>query len=283
MSGRARVGTASSGDRNRDQYRQDDIVDLIEGRAGWIDTAEKLLVNRVADEVRSQPLLDIGVGGGRTAWMLRPLSADYIAVDYSPEMVEACRRQYPGLDVRECDARDLSMFADASFALVFFSFNGIDVLDHDGRRRALDEIHRVLRTGGLLLYSTGNKNGPLYGRRPWTLERTTATELVKFLLHLPFSLARYGRTYRNWWHRRRLVEDHGSWAIWTSRAYEFRLVVHWTLPSTERRELGSIGFAVEEPLACDGSSVRDDTTTTPYFYVLARKTGPVTIGDGRAG
>jgi SAM-dependent methyltransferase len=276
MSTRAQVGTSPFGDRNREQYRQDDIVDLIRARAGWIDAAEKILVNRVADEARSQPILDIGVGGGRTAWMLRPLSSEYIAADYSPEMVEACRREYPGLDVRECDARDLSMFADGTFALVVFSFNGIDVLDHGGRTQALNEIHRVLRPGGLILYSTGNKNGALYGSRPWAVGRTTATQGVKFLLRLPFSMGRYARTYRNWWQRRRSFADHGSWAICTSRAYEFRLVVHWTLPSTERRELGSIGFAVEETLAYDGSPVRDDTTTTAYFYVLARKTEPAT-------
>src|SRR5580658_6071932 len=103
-SGRARIGASSFADRNRERYRQDDIVALLRERVGWIDAAEKILVNRVADEVRSQPLLDIGVGGGRTAWMLRPLSAQYVAADYSPELVEVCRRQYPGLDVRECDA-----------------------------------------------------------------------------------------------------------------------------------------------------------------------------------
>src|ERR1035437_7473419 len=107
----------SSSDGNRRVYRGHDTVDLISRREGWIDAGERILVNRTADEVRTKPILDIGVGGGRTAWMLRPLSSDYVAVDYSPEMVEACRRQYAGLDVRVCDARDLSMFEDGSFAL----------------------------------------------------------------------------------------------------------------------------------------------------------------------
>ncbi len=264
-------------DANRREYRRPEIVNLIRARLGWIDTGERILVNRIADEVRSQPILDIGVGGGRTAWMLRPLSRDYVAVDYSPEMVEACRQQYPGLDVRECDARDLSTFAEGAFALVVFSYNGIDVLDHGDRLKALAEMHRVLRPGGLILYSTGNKNGPSYGQRPWSPRQTSvtrqasATRILRILLHLPLSLPRYWRNHRNWWRQKRYAEDHGSWAIGTVSAYEFRIVAHWTLPSTEQQLLDSMGFAVEETLDCDGAPIEDDSTTTAYFYVLARK------------
>ena len=262
---------SSTRDGNLRAYRQPDTVDLIRQRSGWIDVAERTMVNRVADEVRSRPILDIGVGGGRTSWMLRLLSDAYVAVDYSPEMVEACRLQCPGIDVRQCDARDLSAFEDGRFALVMFSFNGIDVLDHKGRLAALAEMHRVLEPGGVLLYSTGNRNGSLYARRPWSLRRARATRLVPTLVRLPMSLPRYWRTYRNWWQRRRFAEDHGSWAVCTSRAYEFRIVAHWTLPSTELHVLDSVGFTVGEMLGYEGAQVEDDSAITPYFYVLARK------------
>jgi SAM-dependent methyltransferase len=276
----ARPPTAPTDHGNRGAYRRRDTVDLIRRRTGWIDASERILINRIADEVRSQPILDLGVGGGRTAWMLRPLSPDYVAVDYSPEMVVACRHEYPGIDVREGDARDLSMFDDGTFALVFFSFNGIDVLDHGGRLTTISEMHRVLRPGGVLVYSTGNKNGTMYGHRPWTRGRTQGVERLRFVLKLPVSMPRYWRTYRNWWHKRPYAEDHGSWAICTSRAYEFRIVVHWTLPSTERDALEAVGLTIEETLAYDGGPVADDTTTTPYFYVLARKAG-TTLSETR--
>jgi SAM-dependent methyltransferase len=273
MSTRAPGPSSRSDEGNRLAYRQHDTVDLIRRRAGWIDVGEKVLINQVADEMRSQPILDIGVGGGRTAWMLRLLSRDYVAVDYSPEMVKASIAEYPGLDVRESDARDLALFDHEAFGLVVFSFNGIDVLDHGGRLTALAEMHRVLRPGGLLLYSTSNKNGPLYGLRPWTRGPASARRFVRFVVFLPKSIPHHWRSYANWWHRRRYNEDHGSWAICTSRAYEFRVVVHWTLPSTERQALESTGFSLEETLGYDGDAVVDDSTTTPYFYVLARKNG----------
>jgi SAM-dependent methyltransferase len=109
-SGDQRSSRSTLGADNRREYRRASIVERLRIREGWIDRAERLLINQIADEVRAQPLLDIGVGGGRTAWMLRLLSADYVAVDWSPEMVETCRLEYPGVDFRECDARDLSMF-----------------------------------------------------------------------------------------------------------------------------------------------------------------------------
>lgn len=267
---------SSRSESNRREYRRHQTVELIRARSGWIDIGERILVNRIADEVRSQAILDVGVGGGRTAWMLRPISRDYVAVDYSPEMVEACRYEYPGLDVRECDARDLSIFADGAFALVVFSFNGIDVLDHVGRLQALAEMHRVLRLGGLMLYSTLNKNGSLYGYRPWTRRQASATRIIRILFHIPLSLPRYWREHRNWRRQKQFEEDHASWAICAAGAYEFRILAHFTLPSTEQQALGSIGFAVEETLGCDGHPIEDDSTTAPYFYLLARKTAPMT-------
>jgi SAM-dependent methyltransferase len=260
-------------DANRDEYRCDAIINIIKAREGkWIDAAERLIINEIADEVRSQPLLDIGVGTGRTAWLLRLISTDYVAVDYSPEMVNVCRGEYPGLDVRVGDARDLSAFADGHFKLVFFSFNGIDVLSHTDRERVLREIHRVLKPGGIFLYSTSNKNGGLYRARPWQVrERPGPRFFVRFLLGLPGSLPHCWRTYRNWWRRRRYAEDHGAWAMCTARAYEFTLVLHWTRPSTEADALRSAGFERWEFRTSGGAAITDDATACPWFYVLARK------------
>lgn len=272
FTGDQKSSRSAAGTDNRREYRRASIVERLRIREGWIDRAERLLINQIADEVRAQPLLDIGVGGGRTAWMLRLLSADYIAVDWSPEMVETCRIEYPGVDVRECDARDLSIFGAGRFALVFFSFNGIDIVGHDDRLRVLREIYRVLKPGGLLLYSTGNKNGLRTDRRPWNVGRQrSVVRTVRFFLRFPASLPRYLRTYRNWWNRRQFAEEHGSWAIRTSSAYEFTVVAHWTMPSAEMEILSSIGFTVSDCRDNVGEQFEGDSTNAPYFYVLARK------------
>lgn len=261
-------------DVNRNVYRRDKTIGAIQSREGkWIDRCERLILNEVADEFRGQPILDIGVGAGRTTWLLRLLSDKYIAVDLSPEMVETCRREHPGLDVRVADARDLSTFDPYSFSLVFFSFNGIDLLDRKDRLRAIDEIHRILKPGGLFLYSTGNKNGKGYDIRPgYEFGNPGFSSIARFLLHFPSYLSRYWRSYRNWRQKRHYAEDHGSWAIGTSCAYEFSCVVHWTRPSTEREALLSAGFTHCEFRSQHGIPITDDLTTSSYFYVMARKT-----------
>jgi len=102
-------------------------------------------------------ILDIGVGGGRTTPWLSSRASHYVGVDYAPEMVEACRRRFDGLDFRVMDAADLSAFADRSFDVVVFSFNGIGHLYPDAARRAcLREIHRVLAEDGVFLFSVHN-------------------------------------------------------------------------------------------------------------------------------
>ena len=56
------------------------------------------------------------------------------------------------------------------------------------------------------------------------------------------------------------------------------MVVHWTLPSTERQVLDSIGLSVQEIVSHEGEPIADDSATTSYFYVLARKNGGADSG-----
>lgn len=105
-------------------------------------------------------MLDLGVGGGRTSRHFAPLVADYIGVDYSPEMIAACQQRF-GDSLREArfevaDARDLSRFPDNYFDFILFSFNGIDYVSHSDRLQVLEEISRVGKPGGYFCFSTHN-------------------------------------------------------------------------------------------------------------------------------
>jgi SAM-dependent methyltransferase len=72
-------------------------------------------------------------------------------------MVRAAREAHPGADFRAADASDLSDFPDASFDAVVFSFNGIDYIHPEAaRQRCLIECRRVLRQGGVFIFSSHN-------------------------------------------------------------------------------------------------------------------------------
>ena len=80
---------------NRATWRTKATVQTFARLEGWTDPGERAAIERVAGEVRDQPILDFGVGGGGTVPLLRRLSANYTAVDYTPQLVVACQENIP--------------------------------------------------------------------------------------------------------------------------------------------------------------------------------------------
>jgi ubiquinone/menaquinone biosynthesis C-methylase UbiE len=119
-------------------------------------------------------VLDLGVGGGRTTPYLSRNASRYVGVDYSEAMVHACRKKFPELDFVLADASELSPFEDASFDAIVFSFNGIDcVLPDEKRSRCLRECNRLLRPGGVLIFSSHNPRSVVV-RVDWSRGRLRA-------------------------------------------------------------------------------------------------------------
>ena len=260
---------------NRPVWSGDDALGWFQRAEGWIDDGERGALLTVAPEVRGQPLLDVGVGGGRTTSLLRLLSDDYLAVDYSPAMVELCHRNHPDVDVRLGDARALDL-PDGHFGLVLFSFNGIDAVGRADRARVLAELFRVTRPGGLALVSTINKDGPLYRHRPWRLlqlSEPASYQLVRLLIALPVRAPMYARGFRNWRRVRPLAEDHGGWAMAPLAAHEFSLLVHYTTLAQAFDDVGAAGFTVVTALGNDGRPVHpgEGSTDVASFQLILRR------------
>jgi SAM-dependent methyltransferase len=89
-------------------------------------------------------LLDVACGPGFVAAAAVDRGAIVSAVDFAPAMVEAARRRYPALDVREGDAESLA-FEDASFDAVVMNFGMLHLAHPDA---AIAEGRRVLAPGG---------------------------------------------------------------------------------------------------------------------------------------
>src|SRR5258708_1017792 len=140
---------------NRRAMRRSDTVEEY-SRADYLDAGEKALYDSIASAANGKPVLDIGVGGGRTIRALTSISGDYTAIDYTPEMLDALKLRHPSLRLLCVDARDMCVFADGSISLAVFSCAGIDMVDATDRMRILREIRRVLSPGGAFIFSTHN-------------------------------------------------------------------------------------------------------------------------------
>ncbi|NEQ51922.1 MAG: class I SAM-dependent methyltransferase [Leptolyngbya sp. SIO3F4] len=150
---------ALTGDRNSATYAAADIVNYY-SQLNRLQPAESAILERLRDQLPNMKMLDMGVGGGRTAQHFAPLVKQYVGVDYSPEMVAACQKRFRKLShpisFEVGDARDLSQFEDNSFDFILFSFNGIDYVSHEDRLEILREIKRVGKQGCYFFFSSHN-------------------------------------------------------------------------------------------------------------------------------
>lgn len=84
------------------------------------------------------------------------------AIDLSAGMIQTARARHPQLGFCQMDATTLA-FAASEFDAALFSYNGIDyIYPAADRARCLAEVCRVLRPGGVLIFSTHNVIGALF-------------------------------------------------------------------------------------------------------------------------
>jgi SAM-dependent methyltransferase len=241
-----RAASGSAEQVNRTTWAEPRTLGVYEDLEGWTDAGERAALARIAHIVRGRPVLELGAGAGRLASMLRLLSDDYTAVDYTPAMVEAFTRNHPDLVAVVTDARDLAAFDDGHFGLVVFSYNGIDAVGHDDRTRVIGEMHRVVAPGGWILLSTHNLDGPSSRSAPWRRAPGPRVpgwyQLVRAVGRLPWTASAWPRRWRNWSSNRRHNERGPDWAVQVSDAHDFGILMHYIRLDAARQELLSAGF-----------------------------------------
>jgi SAM-dependent methyltransferase len=259
-----------------------DAPGVAEGYSGfWGDRGEITALLQVADATRGQPVLDIGVGAGRTTWFLRLLSPLYTGLDFAETMVAKCLQNFPGYDIRVGDARAMPEFDDDTFALTFFSNNGLDAVGHEDRARALGDMARVTRPGGNVVYSTHNRYGSSFDEKPWQLHRPyeqwspSPRSALSMLLHAPSRLAALRTRYRHYARTRSQLVAHDEWAMAPLRAHDFQLVTHFVSVAGIVSEVRAAGLELVSIYSLEGTEIdpTDASTHTHYFHVVARKPG----------
>ncbi len=246
------------------------MLDVFAARDGLIDAGERALLPRLLAVAQGGPILDVGIGAGRTIPLLAPRSEGYVAVDYLPEMVALARARHPGVRVEQADARELRAFADASFNAVYFSFNGIDGLAHEDRAAVHRAALRVLKPGGAYLFSTHNLDDPAAGRPPWHPLRWDVHNGPRALLSCACRMPRCARSYRR---LAPLCKRGEEWAVLVGSGYDFTVLWHHVSAAEAAAEVGRAGFATPVEIFDDAGRALgpgDGSTRTPWLYVFAR-------------
>jgi SAM-dependent methyltransferase len=249
----------------------------------YLTPCESLLF---AEYLRSgMAILDLGVGGGRTTSYLSSIAGRYVGVDYAAQMIAACRKKFPGLEFEVANAADLSNFVSASFDAVVMAFNGMDyVIPDESRFRALQEIRRVLKPGGILIFSSHNPRS-IWMRPSWNPRRVQAMArtmagsnsvlfrpLLGCLTAVRLILAWLQATLHS---LRRAARRLPTRSFWQGHGYLLDpahggLKTHYAVPEKVQRELGGFGFELLRVLGDDYPRMSRPFVTDWYYYVFSR-------------
>ena len=138
-----------------------------------IEQEEVEIINKYVNGV----VLDLGCGEGRL-YPLLSKKGNYCGIDIDSGYITKAKTSFPKGNFEIMNADYLS-FGDMYFDIVFCGFNVIDEIGD----KALLEIYRVLKTGGLLIFSYHNILNPLglrYYLMRYVVTRANKKIKVKF-------------------------------------------------------------------------------------------------------
>lgn len=210
-------------------------------------------------------VLDVGVGTGRTAFYLALLARNYVAIDYSPVMVKEVRARMPHVQVHQADMRDLSAFASGSFDFILATNNVLDAVSHADRLLALQEMRRVLRPHGMLMFSAHNR----------CYEHANAPPRLK-LSRNPVSFLRnlitYGRRWRNYLRLRKAHRQEESYALLTDSGHDHGCLHYYIDRDAQAQQLRAMGFKLLDVFSVWGRPLafEDFGETSPWLMYVAQ-------------
>lgn len=229
------------------------------------------------DEIAGCRALDLGCGAGRAALYLIRWAREYTGLDYSMEMIDHCRRRFPGERFIHGDVRDMSMLEDCAFDLVYFPSNGLDYIDHEGRLSALREIARLLADGGMFVFSSHNRNRPGASRSPRLSFSWDPSVMLR-------NLIRHRRRAMNRARNVRLERHEDDYSILNDSAHNHALVTYYIGQEAQIAQLADFGFETVGLYSLNGDRLDpgEIDRESGWIYYVARKTRSRVGGAGAA-
>jgi ubiquinone/menaquinone biosynthesis C-methylase UbiE len=233
---------------------------------------EEHLISYLSGQLENSPILDIGVGPGRTTPFLKAKTPHYVGIDYAERMLKPCKAKYPEANLLLCDAREMC-FRDESFAGIFFLFNGIDDVGDADRLLILRDINRVLRPGGVFVFSGHNLDG--YIKSAFKFGGFTWQEsLLESLRENAQRIGRYCLGMVNHVRMRKLEVREPNYSIINDQSHSYRLLAYYMRKDRQIAQLEAAGFGHVEVFGLDGRMIgADEHCSDQWLHYVARKLG----------
>ena len=235
---------------------------------------EQVALEIVKEHLLGRPILNLGVGTGRTIPLLLPLTSEYRGLDYLPKMVDVCRRKFPNVRVDVGDARFLTGYPDRHFGLVNFAYNGIDAVSNSDRALVLKAARRVLAPGGMLFFSTLNLEGPEVRERPWRLRVGRTRNPLRYIARVSHAALRVPIDIVQWAKVRAMADRGAGYEVAPLSAHHYSILAHYTTLDRQIAELADAGFSRDVAVFANSTGkpvdIFEDKSHVDWFHIIAR-------------
>jgi len=153
----------------------------------------------LGESVAGKLVLEIACGGGQSAVHLAKMGAHVTAIDFSSAQLEHARAfarsKKAAVRFLQADAQDLSMLDDAGFDIAFSAYALGFVEDI---QRTFREVGRVLRPGGLFVFSWMSPLYPITEERGLLVKRSYFDRTPIVFKETHGTAVDFHRTYGDW-------------------------------------------------------------------------------------
>jgi ubiquinone/menaquinone biosynthesis C-methylase UbiE len=251
---------------NKEIFESSNIVNYYSTLEG-LQKPEEAIINLLLPDLKHMRMLDIGVGGGRTSKYFSDLVKEYIGIDYSEKMIEACQKRFgeerKNIVFEVCDARMMNIFNNDYFDFILFSFNGIDSVSHDDRIKILTEIKRVLKPSAYFCFSTHNiqSTKDLFRFEVTLNVRTLLSSAKRYI-----RLITINKQYKELWTK--------DYTIINDGAHDFKILGYYIKPAVQIKQLKNLGFKnIKIFSLADGHQIHNnlEKNEDSWLYYLCEK------------
>jgi ubiquinone/menaquinone biosynthesis C-methylase UbiE len=255
---------------NKRVYESEDVVEFYTEQKD-LQEPELTILNELRERLPNMSMLDIGVGTGRTTIHFAYIAKEYVGIDYSNKMVNACIKKFKNFPKKisflNVDARNMKNFKDNSFDFILFSLNGIDYVDHEERIEIFREIRRLIRDGGYFCFSTHNLNS-LKERCSFHLSKHPTLLALRTFRLLQIRIPNKRETWKIAKNFPRVQQKH---VMFIDGAHNFRLKTYYISPIEQLKQLKELGYSATKMYSSrDGREIENpNEAMDDWVYFLS--------------